>query len=217
MRDGVLGHIASLVCHQMDDRSFAVGNHFLPLCGRCTGIYAGFAIGAFFLAATGSMRAHRLPSVKLVLVSAFVFAVMVVEAAGEKLLWWGGSNECRLHTGLLGGGAISILLLPLCGYFLSRKPFERGTDALRDYGVFVILAGSALAIHLCSSLLAVLPALSMTGLVGLYLCLNLAVSGAVLDLRHRNQSCLKLWLLVGLVLGLFLGEEQFLSLIRTRQ
>ena len=33
------------VCHQVPDRCFALGGHPLAVCGRCLGIYAGFAAG----------------------------------------------------------------------------------------------------------------------------------------------------------------------------
>ena len=34
------------LCHQRPDRSFFVHGHQLPVCARCTGLYAGAAIGA---------------------------------------------------------------------------------------------------------------------------------------------------------------------------
>ena len=36
----------SFICHQRPDRSFAMHGIALPVCGRCTGIYVGAAIGA---------------------------------------------------------------------------------------------------------------------------------------------------------------------------
>jgi len=33
------------LCHQIQERCFVIGGHFLPVCSRCTGIYAGFFLG----------------------------------------------------------------------------------------------------------------------------------------------------------------------------
>lgn len=38
--------IASLVCHQRDERSFHYHRERLAVCGRCTGLYAAGALGA---------------------------------------------------------------------------------------------------------------------------------------------------------------------------
>jgi uncharacterized membrane protein len=38
--------IGHLVCHQIDARSFHLGAIALPVCARCTGIYAGAALTA---------------------------------------------------------------------------------------------------------------------------------------------------------------------------
>lgn len=39
--------IGSFVCHQLPERSFHLAGVQLPVCARCTGIYAGAAIGAW--------------------------------------------------------------------------------------------------------------------------------------------------------------------------
>ncbi len=38
--------VGSIVCHQRPERSFHVAGARLPVCARCTGIYAGAALGA---------------------------------------------------------------------------------------------------------------------------------------------------------------------------
>ena len=50
--------IGSLICHQLPERSFYFGGAQLPVCARCTGLYAGAAIAAVAAAAipTGSLR-----------------------------------------------------------------------------------------------------------------------------------------------------------------
>src|SRR5436309_2976569 len=36
----------SIICHQLPGRSFHVGSAQMPVCARCTGIYAGAAMAA---------------------------------------------------------------------------------------------------------------------------------------------------------------------------
>ena len=58
---------ASRVCHQLPDRSFAIGDVQLPVCARCFGLYLSGAIGAV-LAWFGAPRpVHRARSLILVL------------------------------------------------------------------------------------------------------------------------------------------------------
>jgi uncharacterized integral membrane protein len=49
--------VGAVICHQQATRSFAIWSQQLPVCARCTGIYAGAAVIA--VVAT-FRRAHRL-------------------------------------------------------------------------------------------------------------------------------------------------------------
>jgi hypothetical protein len=48
----VVYRIGSLICHQRPERSFSLFGAQLPVCARCTGIYAGAAL----MAIIGSLR-----------------------------------------------------------------------------------------------------------------------------------------------------------------
>ncbi|MFM8532910.1 MAG: DUF2085 domain-containing protein [Acidimicrobiia bacterium] len=37
--------IGGVVCHQLPERSFFIGTHQLPVCARCTGLYASAVAG----------------------------------------------------------------------------------------------------------------------------------------------------------------------------
>ena len=43
----VLYGLGSMICHQRPERAFHLAGSQLPVCARCTGIYAGAALGAF--------------------------------------------------------------------------------------------------------------------------------------------------------------------------
>jgi uncharacterized membrane protein len=58
-----VGLIASVVCHQRDERSFHLHGQRLAVCGRCTGIYLAAALGsmaAWFGHARVPARTRRL-------------------------------------------------------------------------------------------------------------------------------------------------------------
>ncbi len=48
----VMFAIGGVVCHQLPERSFFIGTHQLPVCARCTGLYAsavaGFVVWCLF-------------------------------------------------------------------------------------------------------------------------------------------------------------------------
>jgi hypothetical protein len=51
--------LGGIICHQRPERTFHLGSIPLPVCARCTGIYAGAAIaGAIAFVLTRSARSH---------------------------------------------------------------------------------------------------------------------------------------------------------------
>jgi len=55
----VIYRCGSLICHQLPERSFHLWATQMPVCARCTGIYAGGAVAALGTAVVG--RRGRLP------------------------------------------------------------------------------------------------------------------------------------------------------------
>ena len=220
MRTGILNEIGSLVCHQIDERSFSIGHNSFPLCARCTGIYTGFLVGALVMFLLRSRTVHRPLSFKDVLVSLSLLLPLIAEAIGENLHLWEVSNDSRMNIGLLGGAAISTLLLPLCGYFLGQTS-AGGVNGTSDVlAVFCVLGPMALMLRCFPVLLPILEVSSIGGLFAIYLCLNLAISGAAINLSANNQRRerrVRPVLLIALVVALFIGEGAFFGLIHTRQ
>jgi hypothetical protein len=54
--------VGSLLCHQRPERSFFLWGSQLPVCARCTGIYAGAAIAALALLFVARLKPSRLGS-----------------------------------------------------------------------------------------------------------------------------------------------------------
>lgn len=212
---GIFQSIASLVCDRSTDRTFSMYNgELLPLCARCTGIYAGFAIGVLSQVLTGSIRDK--PSFKIILLSVLLLATMFVQAVGEKWGCWAWSNHGRLFIGLVVGGAVSGVMIPLCNYFLSRKTKVRTNHKPLDIALFITLMGLALSVSWIPSLLSILAIVSLGGLLAIYFCMNLAVSGAVLHFKDRTYSYVRTLSLIVLTIFLFVCEGGFFSLIQPK-
>jgi uncharacterized membrane protein len=104
------------ICHQRDERSFHLFAEQLPVCARCTGLYAGAAIAAILYVwlargpKSGSASAASLTSTArrlLPLAAGPVAASLLYE-------WTTGdvpSNVIRAGTGIVLGGAVAYVIL----------------------------------------------------------------------------------------------------------
>ncbi|MBI4265608.1 MAG: DUF2085 domain-containing protein [Acidobacteria bacterium] len=128
---GVLYLFGSVICHQLADRSFHLDGAQLPVCARCLGIYAGFAVGAVLSAgplacATALARGTRptyerlrrpgaagrmigAPRTRRLLIAAAVPTALTValEAAGL----WHTSNLVRFVAGAPLGLALALVVV----------------------------------------------------------------------------------------------------------
>ncbi len=96
-------------CHQIPSRCLYIFGYPLAVCARCFGIYSGFLLGTMFFPLIRGFSAPSLPSAKYIIA---VSVPIVIDAAGNFLGIWAGSNLIRLITGVLWG-----ILLPF--YFIA--------------------------------------------------------------------------------------------------
>lgn len=105
--------IGYAVCHQLDERSFHVDGHRLPLCARCSGMYLGAVLGIVYLALTQPRSAGMPPRAVIALLAFFGLAFVI--DGGNSYLYlmkqtWGGrldfipnlyipNNTLRIFTG----------------------------------------------------------------------------------------------------------------------
>jgi uncharacterized membrane protein len=73
--------VGSVVCHQDPERSFTFGGIPIPVCARCTGLYAGAVLGA--LAALHAVGRRRRPAMGF----ASVRLALIACALPTALLW----------------------------------------------------------------------------------------------------------------------------------
>lgn len=88
-------------CHRIKERSFKIGNFVFPICSRCTGILAGFAIGLVLLFFNLSLNP---------IASSIITIPLIVDGTTQLLNYRKSNNILRAITGLLFGiGFIFIL------------------------------------------------------------------------------------------------------------
>ena len=106
--------VGSVICHQLPDRSFFADGRQLPVCARCTGLYAGGAAGALAWIGWKIARAWQpvriTPPIALrtVCIAALPTAVTVATALAGI---WDGSNVIRAWLaaplGAAAGGVVA--------------------------------------------------------------------------------------------------------------
>jgi uncharacterized membrane protein len=110
---GLMGAVAHLAfmkfCHQIPERSLAIGGATLPVCARCTGIYCGVFLGwALWGLMPQKFRGRRISNLALGL----GLAPMLMDGALNFLRLFGSPAPIRLITGLIFGAVGARALWP---------------------------------------------------------------------------------------------------------
>jgi uncharacterized membrane protein len=120
--------VASLVCHQRPERSFYWGPVQFAVCARCTGLYAGAAIGAVAAVIAGHDRlAAAVPVFRRALLVAA--APTAATVAAEWMGMGAPSHTGRALAGLPLGAATTVVLAAAAATTSSpRFKFPRRTE-----------------------------------------------------------------------------------------
>ena len=90
---GLLDPLFAFHCHRDPNRTLEFFGRRLPVCARCTGIYAGIVLGALVHAPAVSRRSLSWAAVGTA-------ALLVADVVTESLAWRVPSLPVRLVTGL---------------------------------------------------------------------------------------------------------------------
>ena len=114
----------SPVCHQIPGRCFALEGHPLAVCGRCLGIYAGFAAGlALYPLARGFSRI-ALPSARLFVL---LTVPMALDGLSGALGAWKSPIGLRFATGFAWGTILPFYFVTgVADFFRVRKERSAG-------------------------------------------------------------------------------------------
>jgi uncharacterized membrane protein len=99
--------VGAVICHQRAERSFSIDGRQMPVCARCTGLYAGAAFAApVALIAAASIASHRARWIML-MASLPTFITWSLEFAGVAHF----SNAIRFAAALPLGASAAWLVL----------------------------------------------------------------------------------------------------------
>jgi uncharacterized membrane protein len=110
--------VFSPVCHQIPERCFQFHGHPLAVCGRCLGIYAGFAGGLVLYPLVRGFSTIKPPSARLFLL---LTLPMAVDAGAGILGLWVSPIGVRLATGVLWGTTLPFFFVTGVADFLTAR------------------------------------------------------------------------------------------------
>jgi uncharacterized membrane protein len=109
----IINHNFSLVCHQIEEKTFTIFGMKLLVCSRCTGLY----FGAFFVSITTLLSKMKINiNLKSIFIASFILLLDVVFVSA------GLYNYAKLisfTTGLVVGIQIYLLILPILEEYLN--------------------------------------------------------------------------------------------------
>ena len=101
--------VFSFVCHQIPERSFHIAGYKFAVCSRCTGLYAGFALGTLTYPIVRSLRQTETPSIVWLFLAA---APLVIDFSLGYFSIWQNNHASRFATGALLGSVAVFFILP---------------------------------------------------------------------------------------------------------
>ncbi len=211
--------IGYAVCHQIDARSFHLGDRALPLCARCSGMYFGAMIGlawqAFF-----APRRDRFPQRRLVWPFVLTFLAFAIDGSNSYLYLlktslgadiplpnlYTPNNTLRLFTGSGMGLTIAAFLYPAFNQTFWRRPVHQPPLDGRQTALLFGLTAGVDALVLTEHPL-VLGPLAVISTLGVLTLLTLIYATAWMMIFHSENtydSLRQAWLplLGGLTLAL---------------
>jgi uncharacterized membrane protein len=182
------------VCHQIGTHSFSVGEHQLPLCARCTGIYLG-ALASLGLLMFLRPRVRRLPARSVALLLGIFFLSMLLDGINSTVQnfgsgLWETTNLIRIITGALSGVAVAFVFYPVFNMSLwhpeaSRK--ERSIEQPFELVGPLVLAAILVSLVVASADFLYYP-LAFISLLGLVSLLTMANTILVLIVSRREGT-----------------------------
>jgi uncharacterized membrane protein len=107
------------ICHQIPGRCFTFHGHPLAVCGRCLGVYAGFAAGLALYPLIRGFSRSALPPARRFLLSVLPLAV---DGLAGLLGLWASPIGVRFATGLAWGALLPFYFVPgLADLALTRR------------------------------------------------------------------------------------------------
>jgi uncharacterized membrane protein len=97
----------SHICHQRPERSFHIAGRQMPVCARCTGLYASAAIGGSFALLLASAIPPRRARALLLIAALPTVATWTLEYAGVAHFSNGARALCALPLGFVAAWLVA--------------------------------------------------------------------------------------------------------------
>lgn len=197
---GKLDAIGYAVCHQIDVRSFNIGDRQLPLCVRCSGQYLGAVFGLIYLTIIGRRRTGSPPRSVIILLILFLIAYAIdglnsyfhlppmIEMFPTFPRIYEPNNVLRLLTGSGIGLSVAILIYPTYNRTIWAEFDYRpaiGNLSQLFMGVFLLLL---IDILILTENFLVLYALSFVSAIGVVFLLSMTYSLVITMIFHMQNK-----------------------------
>lgn len=150
-----LGFWGAGTCHRIAEHSFIIDGRQMPLCARCSGIYAAFLTTVAVVFLRGRRRPADFPPPLIVIILLLFLAIVGLDGANSYLSLFPilphlydpnllGPHTLRVVTGSLEGVALAGLLLPaLHSTFWETPQPVRTIPNLRELGLILLAVALA--------------------------------------------------------------------------
>ncbi len=193
--NNIVYSVSSLVCHQHPERCFIIVGRLLPLCARCSGIYAGFMFFFLFLWITAARKRFVDYDRRIYICSGIILALFLTEGFLSFIHAVDAGNNTRFLSGLFGGASLGIFCFRLISSYRSERKYFIGTKLkVKDFlpCLLIILAFFVLKVFVNTSFVFYLwVILSFGGLLFTYAAVNLAVVMVFAEKGKRKPSRIK--------------------------
>jgi uncharacterized membrane protein len=129
------------ICHQLPSRSLNIGNLYLPVCSRCSGIYIGFTVSAIILFIMFRKKENNLPPAYIIVISCLFILSTMTNGILSYLTPFSTSNNARFITGFLCGASVAIMLYPIFvfQYYKKSKNIKILSNPVKFVAYLIIL------------------------------------------------------------------------------
>ncbi|MGQ9586942.1 MAG: DUF2085 domain-containing protein [Thermoplasmata archaeon] len=204
--ESLLMFLGSSVCHQIAERSYFLGDVQMPLCARCIGIHFGFLLSTSYLILALGRSALRLPSLGQMIPLAAVMAFYFVDAGVSYSGMSTSDNLRRTLSGLAAGIPLPFIIVPLLSTVLRGREGEVSPLATPSKWAWLVVlyALAALAILTADRNAFVFYAVSIAGVIGVFVFFGLMVSTLIVVGFETKEVPGNRKLASGLILAIFI-------------
>jgi uncharacterized membrane protein len=111
--------VSSTICHRKPERSFHTSGVQWPVCGRCTGLYLGAAVGALIALAVRRTRSDQNADARLLILTA---TPTVITVALEWLRIYDAGNVGRALAAIPLGAAVALVIVGVVDRLANHGP-----------------------------------------------------------------------------------------------